>query len=67
MAYLRGRDTDKAAAMLKRCAEISPMLLEPYIYLLNLYPDAAQRPWDITQLLQQGYQQTGDARLNVTG
>lgn len=67
MAYVEAKNTDKAAAMLKRCAEIQPTLLEPYIYLLNLYPDAAQRPWDITQLLQQGYQNTGDSRLNVTG
>lgn len=67
MAYVSAKDTDKAAAMLKRCAEIRPELLEPYIYLLNLYPDAAQRPWDVTQLLQQGYERTGDARLNVTG
>ena len=67
MAYVQAGETAKATAMLKRCAEISPTLLEPYIYLLNLYPDAAQRPWDVTQLLQQGYERTGDARLNVTG
>lgn len=67
MAYLEAGENDKAAAMLKRCAQIDPTKLEPYIYLLKLYPDAASRPWDITQLLQQGYQRTGDARLNVTG
>ena len=67
MAYVEAGNTEKAAAMLKRCAEINPTLLEPYIYLLNLYPDAAQRPWDITQLLQKGYDRTGDPRLNVTG
>lgn len=67
MAYLEAGENEKAAAMLKRCAEIDPAKLEPYVYLLKLYPDAASRPWDITQLLQQGYQQTGDARLNVTG
>ena len=67
MAYVQAKNTEKAAEMLKRCAQISPALLEPYIYLLNLYPDAAHRPWDITQLLQQGYERTGDARLNVTG
>ena len=67
MAYLEAGNSDKAAAMLKRCAEIDPAKLEPYVYLLKLYPDAASRPWDITQLLQQGYQRTGDARLNVTG
>lgn len=67
MAYLEAEDNDKAAAMLKRCAQIDPTKLDPYLYLLNLYPDAAQRPWDVTQLLQQGYQATGDDRLKVTG
>lgn len=67
MAYFEAGETEKSAAMLKRCIEINPTLLEPYVYLLRLYPDAAQRPWDVTQLLQQGYQQTGDVRLNVTG
>ena len=67
MAYLEAGDNENAAAMLKRCAQIDPVKLEPYVYLLKLYPDAASRPWDVTQLLQQGYQQTGDARLNVTG
>jgi tetratricopeptide (TPR) repeat protein len=67
MAYLEAGDNERATAMLKRCAEIDPAKLEPYAYLLKLYPDAASRPWDITQLLQQGYQRTGDTRLNVTG
>ena len=67
MAYLQAGENEKAAAMLKRCAQIDPVKLEPYIYLLKLYPDAASRPWDVTQVLQQGYQRTGDARLNVTG
>lgn len=67
MAYFEAKQTEKSAEMLKKCIEINPTLLEPYIYLLKLYPDAAQRPWDVTQLLQQGYSQTGDTRLNVTG
>ena len=67
MAYVTGNNTEKAAAMLKKCIEIDPGRVEPYVYLLNLYPDAAQRPWDVTQLIQQGYQKTGDSRLNVTG
>ena len=67
MAYLEAKDTEKAAAMLKRCVQIDPDQLEPYIYLLNLYPEASERPWDVTPLLQQGYQRTGDDRLKVTG
>lgn len=66
-AYLEAEDTEKAAAMLKRCIEIDPTLPKPYSYLLKLYPEAAQRPWDVTQLLQQGYQLTGDENLKVTG
>ena len=67
MSYEKSGNKEKETEMLKRCIEIAPNQLEPYIYLLNLYPDAAQRPWDITQLLQKGYQNTGDSRLNVTG
>ena len=66
-AYLEAEDREKAAAMLKRCIEIDPALPKPYSYLLKLYPEAAQRPWDVTQLLQQGYQLTGDESLKVTG
>ena len=67
MAYFEAGNTEKTAEMLKKCVEIDPTQLDPYIYLLNMYPDAASRPWDVTQLLQQGYRNTGDSRLNVTG
>ena len=67
MAYIGAHDDEKAAEMLKRCAQIDPTQIDPYLYLLNMYPDAAQRPWDVTQLLQQGYKATGDSRLKVTG
>lgn len=64
-AYVSAKDTEKAAEMLKKCIEIDPSRVEPYVYLLNLYPDAAQRPWDITQLIRQGFQLTGDGRLDI--
>lgn len=67
MAYEKVGNKEKEAEMLKRCIQIRPDALEPYIYLLNLYPNAAERPWDVTQLLQKGYENTGDSRLNVTG
>ena len=67
MAYEKVGNKEKEAEMLKRCVEIRPEALEPYFYLLQLYPDAAGRPWEITQLLQQGYERTGDPRLNVKG
>ena len=67
MAYIRAENLEKATQMLKRCAALRPEALEAYYYLLQLYPDAANRPWEVTQLIQQGYQLTGDSRLNVTG
>ena len=68
MAYITGQNAEKATMMLKECIQIRPDSLEAYLSLLSLYPDSATRPWDVTQLLQQGYQMTGDDRLkNVAG
>lgn len=65
MAYITGEDTEKAAMMLKKCIEMNPSKAEPYVYLMNLYPDSANRPWDVSQLLLQGYRTTGDERLKA--
>lgn len=62
-AYIYGENTDKAASMLKRSISLDATRVEPYIYLMNLYPDGATRPWDVSQILQQGYGMTGDERL----
>lgn len=62
-AYIYGENADKAASMLKKSISLDPSRVEPYIYLMNLYPDSASRPWDVSQLLQQGYGRTGDDRL----
>ncbi|MBR6767127.1 MAG: zinc-ribbon domain-containing protein [Clostridia bacterium] len=62
-AYIYADDTDRAASMLKKSISLDPSKAEPYIYLMNIYPDAANRPWDVSQLLQQGYGRTGDDRL----
>lgn len=61
--YLADKNNEKAALMLKKCIEINPSKAEPYVYLMNMYPDSATRPWDISQLLLQGYRTTGDERL----
>ena len=66
MAYLSEENTDKAAEMLRKCAEIKPDAVEPYVYLLNLYPNADTRPWEVTKLVEEGYQRTGDARLKLS-
>ena len=65
MAYISDNNTDKAAELLRRCAELEPKRVEPYIYLLNLYPNENSRPWDVAQMLRQGYEKTGDARLQA--
>lgn len=65
MAYVSGNDVDRAARMLKKCIEINPDAVEPYIYLLNLYPNPNTRPWEVSRLVEQGYQRTGDARLEA--
>ena len=62
-AYITGGYTDKAAEMLKKCIEINPEATEAYYNLLNLYPNANSRPPEVSRLLQQGYERTGDARL----
>lgn len=61
--YLADKNNEKAAMMLKKCIEINPSKAEPYVYLMNIYPDSTTRPWDISQLLLQGYRTTGDERL----
>ena len=65
MAYITGGNAAKAEELLKRCIEINPTAVEPYIYLLNLYPNAAQRPAAVTRLVQEGYTLTGDSRLDL--
>ena len=62
-AYLKNENTVKAAEMLKKCIEMKPDAVEPYIYLLSLYPDKASRPGEVTRLLEQGYLRTNDERL----
>ena len=63
--YLDAHNNEKAAEMLKKCIAIQPDTVDPYIYLLDLYPDAVSRPLEVTQLIQQGYQRTGSERLKL--
>ena len=51
--------------MLKKCIAMRPNEVEPYQEMLVLYPDAASRPWEITEIVRDGYSRTGDERLNV--
>lgn len=65
VAYYDADDLENATTMLKICVELQPNDPEPYAEFLILYPDEASRPWEITELIRDGYQRTGDARLNL--
>lgn len=64
VAYYEAEDTDASLTMLKKCIEMNPDSVEPYIELTTLYPEAASRPWEVQELLRQGYERTGDPSLN---
>lgn len=63
VAYYEADQIEASANMLKRCIAMEPDNPEPYQELLILYPDAQQRPWEIKELIRQGYEKTGDASL----
>ena len=62
-AYIRAGNSGRAATALEYLIAIDPNDPAPYNTLKQLYPDAASRPQRVTQLLQQGAQNTGDASL----
>ncbi len=63
VAYYEAEDIPASAAMLKRCIAMEPDHPEPYQEMLILYPDAATRPWEIRELIRDGYERTGDPSL----
>ena len=63
VAYYEAEDIPSAAAMLKKCIAMNPDSPEPYQELMILYPDAETRPWEVQELLRQGYERTGSAAL----
>lgn len=65
VAYYEAEEIESAAAMLKKCVEMAPDNPEPYQEMLILYPDAEERPWEITELIRLGYQRTGHAALKL--
>lgn len=65
VAYYEAKEIESAAAMLKKCIEMNPDDPEPYQEMLILYPDAESRPWEIKELVRQGYQRTGDESLKM--
>ena len=65
VAYYEANEIESAAAMLKKCIDLAPDNPEPYQEMLILYPDAATRPWEISELVRLGYQRTGNEALNI--
>lgn len=63
-AYILAENNGKAAIAIERLIEIKPDEVQSYITLQTLYPDPASRPQKVAALIQQGYAQTGDPRLN---
>lgn len=63
VAYYEAEEIDSAANMLKKCIAMNPDSPEPYQEMLILYPDAQKRPWEIRELIRQGYERTGNAAL----
>ncbi len=57
--YLWNGDAQNAAEMAKRAVQIDDSREEAYQLLLQAYPDVSTRPWEIQQLLEQGYAKTG--------
>ena len=65
VAYYEADDLASATAMLKKCVQMDPDNPEPYRELLILYPDAASRPWEVTELIRSGYRRTGNESLKL--
>ncbi|MBP3410037.1 MAG: zinc ribbon domain-containing protein [Clostridia bacterium] len=65
VAYYEAEEIESAAAMLKKCVEMAPDNPEPYQEMLILYPNAQDRPWEITELIRLGYQRTGHEALKL--
>lgn len=63
VAYYEADQIEASANMLKKCISMEPDNPEPYQELLILYPDAQQRPWEIKELIRQGYERTGESAL----
>jgi len=62
-AYIVAGNSGKTTAAIEKLIAIEPDDVSAYLTLQSLYPDPAARPVKVQQLLEQGYQRTGDARL----
>jgi len=65
VAYYEADKLQEATTMMKICVKMQPNNPDPYAEFLILYPDKDSIPWEISELIRQGYQRTGDERLNL--
>ena len=65
VSYYYADDIEDATAMARKCIELEPDDATTYVDLKNMYPDADTRPWEISELIRQGYERTGNAELNI--
>lgn len=65
VAEYQADNIDAATVMAKKCIELAPDNAEPYTELKKIYT-GKELPWDVKELLAQGYARTGDESLNLT-
>lgn len=63
IAYYYANDKARSLEMGKYAIRLEPNRYEGYQLLLYLFPDVETRPWDVSALLQDGYQRTGREEL----
>lgn len=63
-AYVAAGNTAKATEALKAVIALQPDNADAYVLLSSLYPVVNTRPQEIRQIIQQGYELTGDSRLS---
>lgn len=62
--YLYNNDPADASEMAKRAIQIDSASPQAYALLVQIYPDVSTRPWEIQQLIEQGYQEPGSEQSN---
>jgi len=63
ISYQNAGQADLAVQYVKHALAVRQDDVKPYQVLVSLYPDVATRPWDVNELVKQGYQVTGDPSL----
>jgi len=65
VSYYMANDTIRAESMARSAINVNPNRAEAYELILRLYPNSAERPQNITKLIETGYHLTGNESLNI--